>query len=269
MNIDLTDYDLIVISTSAGKDSQAMLDQVADLAFGAGVSDRLVAVHADLGRVEWPGTKELAAEQAANYKIPFAIVKKVDTKKAPADLLDRVRVRGMWPSSAARWCTSDHKRGPIRKHFTQLARGWAERNPNAGRPCRILSCMGMRAQESPARAKRPVFVPGIVATRNQVVDEWNPIHHWTEERVWERIKQTGVRHHPAYDAGMPRLSCSFCVLASRSALVTAARLRPELAAEYLAVEEETGHDFRQDLPMREVVELAASEVAVEIENWTA
>ena len=32
-----------------------------------GVEDRLIVVDADLGRMEWPGTKELAARQAAHY----------------------------------------------------------------------------------------------------------------------------------------------------------------------------------------------------------
>ena len=63
---DLTTYDLILVNTSAGKDSQASMDVVFHAAREAGVANRLVAVHADLGeRIEWPGTKELAAEHAA------------------------------------------------------------------------------------------------------------------------------------------------------------------------------------------------------------
>ena len=56
---DLRSYDWIVINSSAGKDSQAMLDYVTHLARIAGVEDRIIVVHADLGRVEWKGTKEL------------------------------------------------------------------------------------------------------------------------------------------------------------------------------------------------------------------
>jgi len=43
-------YDLIVVNTSAGKDGQAMIDQVVGIARAAGAADRMVAVHADLGR---------------------------------------------------------------------------------------------------------------------------------------------------------------------------------------------------------------------------
>lgn len=270
MDVDLTSYDYIVISSSGGKDSQAMLDHLSGLAQQAGVTDRVTVVHADLGRVEWPGTKELAAEQAAHYGHPFEVVAKPDTEKAPFDLLQRVRVRGMWPSAAARWCTSDHKRGAIRPMFTRLAKEWKTANPDASRPCRILSTMGMRSEESPARAKRPQFTPGIVDTRNQVVDEWLPIQHWTETEVWDRIALSGVRHHWAYDEGMPRLSCSFCVLASRSALVRAAQLRPELATEYAQVEADVDHRFRMDLSMADIIEEAQrTDTPVTIKGWTA
>jgi 3'-phosphoadenosine 5'-phosphosulfate sulfotransferase (PAPS reductase)/FAD synthetase len=49
-----------------------------------------------------------------------------------------------------------------------------------------------------------------------------PIHDWTEEQVWQRIRASGVPYHPACDQGMTRLSCSLCVLASRADLVRAA-----------------------------------------------
>lgn len=253
----LVDYDLIVVSTSGGKDSQVMLDVVSGLAAEAGVSDRLRAVHADLGRVEWDGVQDLAAEQAAAFGVPFSVVRKKDTEAAPFDLLDRVRVRRMWPSAQQRWCTSDHKRGAIRPYFTALSKEWKAVSGET-RPCRILSTMGMRAEESSARARRQTFVEGVISTSNQQVDEWLPIHAWTETDVWERIRASGVRHHWAYDAGMPRLSCSFCVLGSRASLELAVRLRPKLAAEYAAVEVEVGHRFRQDLSMAEIIEAASA-----------
>lgn len=58
--ISLVDYDCIVISSSGGKDSQAMLAHVHAQAVLQGVEDRLVVVHADLGDMEWPGTKACA-----------------------------------------------------------------------------------------------------------------------------------------------------------------------------------------------------------------
>lgn len=53
------------------------------------------------------------------------------------------------------------------------------------------------------------------------------------------------------------LSCSFCVLASRGALVRSAQLRPNLAADYAVAERRMGHRFRDDLSMAEIVALAS------------
>ena len=213
----LTSYDLILLNTSGGKDSQAMIDHVIRLARAAGVSERVIAVHCDLGRVEWHGTRELAELQARHYGIRFEVV-----RKPGGDLLDYIEHRGKWPSSTARYCTSDFKRGPVRVLMTRLV---AERWSKGGRPIRILNCMGLRAEESPARAKRAAFSYDARASNKtkRHVDEWLPIHDWTEQDVWTAIRKAGVPHHWAYDLGMPRLSCVFCIFAPRPALLIAAQ----------------------------------------------
>jgi 3'-phosphoadenosine 5'-phosphosulfate sulfotransferase (PAPS reductase)/FAD synthetase len=87
--------------------------------------------------------------------------------------------------------------------------------------------------------------------------------------VWARIGASGVPHHPAYDLGMPRLSCKFCVLASRSALVRAAQIRPDLAAQYAGVEERIGHSFRNTLSMREIIDAARTAGVRRVDDWAA
>ena len=72
---DLGSYDVILVNSSAGKDSQAMLDYIVELA-GAALRDRIVVVHCDLGRVEWQGTRELAEAQARYYGVRFEVVKR-------------------------------------------------------------------------------------------------------------------------------------------------------------------------------------------------
>ena len=72
MQPDLPGYRYIVVNSSGGKDSQAMLDFVVERCDTAGVPrNRVVVAHADLGRVEWPGTRELAEEQARHYSLDF------------------------------------------------------------------------------------------------------------------------------------------------------------------------------------------------------
>jgi 3'-phosphoadenosine 5'-phosphosulfate sulfotransferase (PAPS reductase)/FAD synthetase len=239
--MNLSEYDWVVVNSSAGKDSQAMLDVVCEKAKAEGVAERLVVVHADLGRVEWKGTKELAADQAAAYGVRFEVVRRTQN-----DLLDHVLARGKWPSSTARYCTSDHKRGPVSTLFTKLAR-------ETGRKARILNCLGMRAEESPARAKLVPFERDERSSNGRrEVHRWLPIHDWSTAQVWERIRRSGVRYHPAYDLGMPRLSCCFCIFAPRAALLLAGKHNPELLAEYVRVEKEIGHTFRKDVTLEGV-----------------
>lgn len=289
----LADYDVILINSSAGKDSQAMLTHLVQLADEQGVSrSRLVVVHANLGRVEWPGTLELAQEQANAYGLRFEVVAREE------DLLDQIVTRRRtldneaallrhestalsnagfpnfaqlafedsnkkldtpaWPSSQARFCTSDQKTSQVAKLMTALAKAHRDTNPNAG-PIRILNCLGIRAQESAARAKKVAFELDRAASNGRrTVDRWLPIFDWSEEYVWETIRQSGLPWHPAYDAGMPRLSCCFCVLAGRRELVIAARLNPDLLQEYLAVEEQVRSDFKHGLSMKTIATEAAA-----------
>ena len=219
--VDLTHYDVILANTSAGKDSQAMLDVLAELADAAGVRDRIIAVHCDLGRVEWPGTVELAEEQAAHYGFPFVTVKRDGTVtrdgRVLGDLLDQIEKRGMFPSKNARYCTSDQKTSQVYKLMTALVDLRLAQPGHENDRVRILNALGIRADESPARAKMVPFGPDRASNTKRDVVRWYPIFDWTEEQVWERIRQAGTRHHEAYDLGMPRLSCCFCVFATKDA----------------------------------------------------
>jgi 3'-phosphoadenosine 5'-phosphosulfate sulfotransferase (PAPS reductase)/FAD synthetase len=261
---DLGSFDVVLINSSGGKDSQVMLDEVVALATAAGVRDRLVVVHCDLGRVEWAGTRELAERQAAHYGVRFEVV-----RRPQGDLLQQVRARRMWPSPKQRYCTSDQKRGQVRRLMTQLT---AEVRARCGkRRVRILNCMGMRADESPARSKLVPYAmeKGKGASNGKrEVWTWLPVHAWTVAQVWERIRVSGVPHHPAYDLGMPRLSCCFCIFAPRDALVLAGKHNRALLAEYVATEAEIGHTFKKDLTLAEVqAAVMADEPTRPLQSW--
>jgi 3'-phosphoadenosine 5'-phosphosulfate sulfotransferase (PAPS reductase)/FAD synthetase len=104
MTPNLKSYHWIVLNSSGGKDSQTMLDVVVEQAELVKLPrSRLVVAHADLGRVEWPGTRELAEEQARHYGLEFIAV-----TRPQGDLLEHILQRGMFPSPTARYCTSNH-----------------------------------------------------------------------------------------------------------------------------------------------------------------
>ncbi len=245
--MDLSKWDVILLNSSGGKDSQTMIHYVVGLAETQGIDlGRLVVVHADLGRVEWKGTRELAELQAKHYGLRFEAI-----SRPQGDLLEHIIERGMWPSSTNRYCTSDHKRGQVQKVITQLHREFSADTP--GRTCRVLNCMGLRAQESPARAKKIEFEKNDRAsTQSREVYTWLPILDWSEVEVWDSIKASGVPYHPAYDLGMPRLSCVFCVFAPKAALILAGQHNRELLTEYVQAEKQMGHTFRVGTSMEDI-----------------
>ena len=192
---------------------------------------QLLVVHAPLGEVEWPGTVE-HIQRTIPDGVPIVLAPVASGKS----LLERIEERGRFPSASIRWCTSDHKRTPIEREL----RRYLKAHPGFGN--RLVSAMGMRASESPARSKRPAWRKNH---RNSKAGrewfDWLPIHGLDTEDVFRIIRRAGQSPHWAYDAGMSRLSCSFCVLASRCDLSRAAELRPNLYSRYAALEERIGH----------------------------
>lgn len=243
---DPADYDLAMVQISAGKDSQVALDQAVRAFEHAGVPDRLIVVHADLGDAEWDDARTLAAEHARHYDHDLHIVGRHRPDGEVETILERVAERGMWPGPhLARWCTSDHKTAPTAKLMTALVKEVRDSGKVTGRPVRILNIMGMRAEESPGRAKKlPYRHDERASNGRRHVDVWLPVHTWTLDQVWNGIKAAGTRPHWAYSEGMSRLSCTFCPLASAEDLRCAYRLNPGKGDRYLAVEERIGHRFQ-------------------------
>ena len=103
-------------------------------------------MHAPLGEVEWPGTIEHIQDTIPDG-VPFILAPVASGRS----LLERIEERGMFPSASVRWCTSNFKRTPIEREL----RRYLKAHPRFGN--RIVSAMGMRASESPARSKRAAW----------------------------------------------------------------------------------------------------------------
>ncbi|KKK47550.1 hypothetical protein LCGC14_3154050, partial [marine sediment metagenome] len=253
------EYDWVVVNSSAGKDSQVMLREIASHV----ERQKIVVAHADLGPMEWPGTRALARAQAECFGVRFEAI-----SRPQGNLLAHVAARGKWPSSTRRYCTSDHKRGQMHKALTKIAHEIAAADPGTFRrsgsdrregvrAVRILTCIGFRAEESPGRAKAKVFSVDTRSTgkgKVKHVDIWLPIHDWTLDRVWEVIHSEGLPYHYAYDLGMPRLSCVFCIFAPKAALMIAGANNRKLLDEYVELETEIDHTFKHGFSMKEIQE---------------
>ena len=218
---------LVAISSSGGKDSQAMTILLSRIV----PRDQLLVVHAPLGEVEWPGTIE-HIERTLPDRVPLILAPVTSGKS----LLDSIEERGRFPSASVRWCTSSQKRGPIEREL----RRYLKANPRfAGR---MVSAMGLRRDESAARAKR---VPWKRNDRNSRAGrqwfDWLPVFDLSADDVFRVIRDAGQAPHPAYGMGMSRLSCVLCIMASRTDLRTAAQLQPALYRRYVAIERRIGH----------------------------
>lgn len=236
---------LVVANHSGGKDSQAMLIKLLEIV----PASQILVVHASLGDIEWEGALELADKQARDAGCAFVVAR---SKRTLFDMVvDRFEARPevpSWPSSANRQCTSDLKRGPIQREVRRYA--------TANGYTAVLNCMGLRAQESAARAKKVVFRANDSAmTKARSWHEWLPIHELTTDEVFAVIRAAGQEPHPAYAAGNERLSCVFCIMASAHDIKNGAKHRPELFARYVALEQRTGYTMH--MSRKSLLELVA------------
>lgn len=267
----------IVVSISGGKDSQAMLNAVADLHRSRGWTGPLLALHADLGRIEWQGdasvpgfrsAPEHVEKMAQDAGVPLHIVRRTDGR----DMIDhwearRRKLEGsgspFWSSSKQRYCTSDMKRDPMDSFCRQFSD--------------VVVCEGLRAQESTERAKKRRLEPRTrINNSKRRALTWRPIFDWSQLQVWRAIGTSwgelrDLRQRwdqgdrsvlrdwpaaPAYVLGNERLSCSMCVLASKSDLTNGARYNPDTWATLARMEAESGFTFRQDISLAQIGQAA-------------
>lgn len=235
---------IFMVNHSGGKDSQAMYAFIRKHV----PDSQIMTVHANLPEVEWEGVIE---------HIEATIVHELHTCRSRRTLLEMIEERGMFPSPSMRQCTSDLKRGPIERTVRGLIEAritqWLglPHGARVGADARkaalaagmglIVNCMGMRAQESANRSKLDALKLSVSNSKNgREWYEWLPIHAWDISQVFEMISFVGQKPHWAYEAGMSRLSCVFCIMASRADLTIAAKLNPDLYRRYVQLERSTG-----------------------------
>ena len=144
---------------------------VAGAARDAAVLDRIVVVHADLGDAEWDGVPPQSTPHTTACDSKSPDVNRPMEQFRPS--LIAYNSVGMWPDAARRWCTSDHKRGPIRKVMTRLVADLRASGHDNHRPVHLLNVMGFRAEESPARRRRvPYAATPAASNGRRRVDDW-------------------------------------------------------------------------------------------------
>ena len=293
--VDLLDQGAhLAISISGGKDSQVMLNLLADFAHERGLTSRTFCIHADLGRAEHPDTLPYVRHLAETADLPLVIVRRSDGKDLVSRIEDRFqKLKGtgkpFWPSSQSRYCTSDLKRLPINQYLRRFDR--------------VISCEGIRAEESQTRLHKPVlevrrdltgqkhfpitsrkpFKRGKTITPEQLAAStaegrkaltWNPILDFQLPDVWtacntsaqeiQRLRLlylsdpvaalTNPPVHPAYIRGNVRVSCALCILASKADLLNGIRHHRSLAEHYSELEQQSGFSFTEGFSITEALQ---------------
>ncbi len=222
----LHDGAAVAIGISGGKDSCACAIAVNDYLEGIRHRGPRILIHADLGRVEWRQSLQICDRLATRLGLELVVVERTagdllarwqqrwrDNVRRYAEL-ECVKLILPWSTSGMRFCTSELKTVPICRELVKRFPGRA-----------IVSVIGIRAQESGRRARRPIFAeqPKLISRRNGTTgSDWHPLLTWTRTDVFDYLAEKAFDLHEAYTIfGSSRVSCAFCVLASQSDLKSA------------------------------------------------
>lgn len=212
-----------VVSFSGGKDSSAMLEHICDRLPNA-------TIHCVLANTGWEheGIEEWCRSLVARRGFPLYVARNPNK-----DFFSMVRHRQKFPAPAYRQCTSDLKRGPIEK--------WIRNH--CGKL--VVNCMGLRAEESDSRAKRPqLSLNKSMTNSKREVWDWLPIKDWTTAEVFSYLILNNIPLHPAYSY-LDRLSCQVCIYASNKDLAAIRTHNPIGFQRIADLEQEIGFTMKQ------------------------
>lgn len=268
--VDPNSYDRVVVAFSGGKDSLACLLVLLD----AGVPlSKIELWHHDVdGRegstlMDWSCTRDYCRAVAAAFNVPIYFSWKVGgfegemardnqpTAQIAYETPEGLRytggkgkpgIRGLFPQVSAdlsvRWCSAYLK---IDVGAAAL-RGQVRFNGS-----RTLFVTGERAEESSARAKYKTLEPHRSDLRNgrkgRHVDQWRPVHGWSEAEVWAIIERFRINAHPAYRLGWGRVSCAACIFGNADQWASLNEVNPSQVAEVAKLEAASGKTIKRKL----------------------
>jgi len=189
----------VVASVSGGKDSGAMSLYLTELGIE---HDR---VFADTGW-EHPDTYTYLRGPLTAKLGPIHEVRSELTMEA------RIRKWAMFPSRRTRWCTKELKVLPIKSYLDLLMGGGID----------PVSAIGIRAEESAARAELPEFE----WSEAHDVEVWRPLLEWTMDDVVAIHQRHGLAPNPLYLRGAKRVGCWPCINSQKSEINLIARTDP-------------------------------------------
>lgn len=160
----------------------------------------------------WP--RKFMEEQGKTEEEALEIVERALNVLHPTGnpFLDLCLWKGLFPSPKARFCTQFLKVEVIQDQVYEpiLAEGG-----------NIVSWQGVRAEESPARAKLPEREDG------EGFSVYRPLIRWTVDDVFAIHRKYKIEPNPLYKLGMSRVGCMPCINCGKDELFEIARRFPE------------------------------------------
>jgi 3'-phosphoadenosine 5'-phosphosulfate sulfotransferase (PAPS reductase)/FAD synthetase len=219
----------IVINFSGGKDSSAMLAYICEKYPDV----KKHVVFADTG---WEHTD---AEQWSRQIVALFGLELHVVRNPNKTFLSMSEKRGKFPGMQTRQCTSDLKRDPIN--------AWIRKNV---KDAVVVNCMGLRAEESSARAKKKRLGRNNRETNSKrTLWDWLPIQEWTETEVLAYLEKKGIPLHPVYKH-LRRFSCRVCIYMSQHDVAQVAKFDPQAIDIIEKIEKATGFTMFQKAPIR-------------------
>lgn len=202
-----------IVTVSGGKDSTAtLLYTIQD--FCGGKKDNILAIFCDTGFEHETTYNYLDyLEENLGIKIIRLRSKKFD------NFIDMVKQKKRFPSSKARFCTTELKVKPMIDFILDNIQD------------DILVVQGIRAEESTNRSRMNEYCTyfkgyfeGKYTYRKKEVfafcqkysnEVWRPLINWNTQNVFDYIKKSGLLPNNLYNQGFLRVGCFPCIMATK------------------------------------------------------
>jgi 3'-phosphoadenosine 5'-phosphosulfate sulfotransferase (PAPS reductase)/FAD synthetase len=159
----------------------------------------------DYVRDKWP-------EKQVSDQVIQAVLKVFEQGPTGNPFLDLCIIKGRFPSRRAQFCTQYLKSEPATEYAMELIERFGS----------VVSWQGVRAEESPSRAKLPER-----EDKGGGYSIFRPIHKWTAAQVFAMHDKHNIKPNPLYKLGMGRVGCMPCVNANKNEILEISKRFPD------------------------------------------